>query len=67
MEVLVEDEYELLGTHFGEDDGLGEGVYEELLGVGLKREELGEDCDLLEEEQAVLVVAFAAIPQNSKA
>ena len=64
MQVLVEDEDELLRTHLRQDDGLGEGVDEELLSVGLEREELGEDRNLLEEQQAVLVVALAAVPQD---
>lgn len=61
VEVLLEDERELLGTHAGEDDGLGEGVHEELLRVGLQGKELGEHSNLVEEQQTVLIVALAAI------
>ena len=64
---MLEDERELLGTHAGEDDGLGEGVHEELLRVGLQGKELREHCNLIEEQQTVLVIALAAVPQNLQA
>lgn len=61
--VLLYDEGELASGHFLQYDWFGEGVDEELFCVGLQGEELGEDGDFLEEQDAVFVVAFAAVSQ----
>lgn len=38
-----------------------------MFSVGLKRQKFGKDCDLLEKQQTILIVALAAIPQDPEA
>lgn len=63
-QILREDKGELFSAHAGQDGRFGEGVNEELLGVGLQGEELGEDSDPAKEDETILVVALAAVPQD---
>jgi hypothetical protein len=67
VQILVEDEDQLTPFDLFQDGRLGEGVDKELLGIGLQGEELGKDVNLLEEDEAVFVVALAAVPQELQA
>ena len=67
VEVLLGNEGELGACHFLQNHRLGKRIDEKLFSVGVEGEVLGEHLHLVEEQQAVLVVALAAVAQHLEA
>jgi hypothetical protein len=67
FEILSEDKNKFVAGHLLQDEGLREGVNEELLCISVEGQKFSEGFYLLEEEQTVFVVTFAAVAQNFEA